>query len=133
MSYFSFSPSSYFASILGLVFLILALSACTPVANFETIQKSVVSTTKKSRSLDPETLLGASRNDLASLFGPADFLRADQGVEVLQYRMPNCIVDFVLSSTDKVTSFHGRHRVNGQSYDDVDCMSDLAARRNDLE
>jgi hypothetical protein len=78
-------------------------------------------------------LLGISRDELTAIFGHADYRRIDQGVDVLQFRMPNCIIDFVLSNDDKVASFHGRHRVNGENYDHADCRRDLAVRRDSIE
>lgn len=84
-------------------------------------------------SLDPKTLLGKSINELAVMLGTEDYRRLDQDVLILQYRMPSCIIDFVMSSDSDVSSYHGRHRDSGKNYDDISCRLDLAARRDGLQ
>ena len=84
-------------------------------------------------SLDPKTFLGQSRRDLITALGAEDYYRVDQGVEMLQFRMTSCIIDFVLDDQNIVTSYHSRHRQSGENYDDVRCRLDLAARRDGLQ
>ena len=84
-------------------------------------------------SLDPNTFLGQSRSALIDALGTEDYNRQDQGVEMLQFRMTSCIIDFVLNDKGEVISLHQRHRQSGQNYDDVSCRLDLAARRDGLQ
>ena len=84
-------------------------------------------------SLDPKTLLGKSMADIAGILGTEDYRRLDQDVLVLQFRMPSCVIDLVMSSDRQVSSFHRRHRISGQSYDDNACQRDLAARRDERQ
>lgn len=83
-----------------------------------------------SAGLNPEIFLGKTSDDLVSNLGQEDYRRIDQDVLVLQFRMPNCIIDFVMSSEKRISSYHGRHRVYGQDYDEASCQLDLAARHN---
>jgi len=84
-------------------------------------------------SLDPSSFLGQSRKNLTAALGAEDYHRHDQGVEVLQFRMASCIIDFVLNEDQRVTSLHRRHRMSGENYDEVSCRLDLAARRDGLQ
>ena len=84
-------------------------------------------------SLDPSSFLGQSRENLTAALGVEDYHRHDQGVEVLQFRMASCIIDFVLNEDQRVTSLHRRHRMSGENYDEVSCRLDLAARRDGLQ
>ena len=78
--------------------------------------------------LAPENFIGTSRDVLILRLGGADYRRFDQGVEILQFRLASCVVDFVLSAGGAVASYHVRHRVYGEIYDEVSCSGDLAAR-----
>ena len=84
-------------------------------------------------SLDLNTLLGISMNELITRLGTEDYRRFDQDVLILQFRMPSCIVDFVMSSDSQVSSYHSRHRNSGQRYNDVSCQLDLTARDDGLQ
>jgi len=84
-------------------------------------------------SLDPNTFLGQPRSALIDALGTEDYNRQDQGVEMLQFRMTSCIIDFVLNDKGEVISLHQRHRQSGQNYDDVSCRLDLTARRDGLQ
>lgn len=81
--------------------------------------------------LDPSDLYGLSKDELIARFGEADYERIDGDTEILQYRMDSCVVDFVLSmenGTLTMTSWHGRHRTQGEDFDEQACRVDLAAR-----
>ncbi len=79
-------------------------------------------------SLNPNIFLGQGRDELITSLGREDYRRLDQGVEVLQFRLKSCIIDFVMSSERDVESYHVRHRISGQPYDDKSCRLDLAMR-----
>ena len=82
-------------------------------------------------SLNPDTLKGVGIENLIRQLGSEDYRRLDQDILVLHFRLPSCVVDFVMSADQRVSSFHTRHRVSGQPYDDVSCRLDLAARRDE--
>ena len=83
------------------------------------------------KQLDPSELYGLDALGLVARLGKADYQRQEIGAEILQYRLPTCVVDFVLSGEGdalKLTSWHGRHRIQGEAYDDVSCFENLAER-----
>ncbi len=77
------------------------------------------------KMLDPVQLYGLDKIALIARLGAVDYLKVDGGVEIYQYRLATCVIDFVLSG-GRVTSWHGRHRVYGKRYDDMSCRIDLA-------
>ena len=83
-------------------------------------------------SLDPYSLIGTPLSDLVRRLGEPDYIRIDADVEIYQYRLVHCVVDFValpvegsVSSERPVTSIHARHSKMGQAYDDISCRLDL--------
>lgn len=81
--------------------------------------------------LNPAELYGLDALGLIARLGEADYQREEVGAKILQYRLPTCVVDFVMSGEGdarKLTSWHGRHRIQGEAYDDISCWENLAAR-----
>ena len=81
--------------------------------------------------LDPAELSGLDALGLVARLGQADYQRQEGGAEILQYRLPTCVLDFVMSGEEdarKLTSWHSRHRIQGEAYDEVSCFENLAAR-----
>ena len=83
-------------------------------------------------SLDPYSLIGTPLSDLVGRLGEPDYIRIDADVEIYQYRLVHCVVDFValpvegsVPSERPVTSIHARHSKMGQAYDDISCRLDL--------
>lgn len=77
------------------------------------------------KMLDPVQLYGLDKTALIARLGAVDYLKVDGGIEIYQYRLATCVIDFALSG-GRVTSWHGRHRVYGKRYDDMSCRIDLA-------
>ena len=46
-------------------------------------------------SLDPYSLIGTPLSDLVGRLGEPDYIRIDADVEIYQYRLVHCVVDFV--------------------------------------
>ena len=76
--------------------------------------------------LDPASLVGTARAGLASTLGEPVLRRREGIAEVWQYRMPNCIVDFVLADGETVTALQYRHRRRGEVVDPVSCWQEMA-------
>ena len=87
-------------------------------------------------SLNPDELVGVNVADLIRRLGEPDYKRIDAGVEVYQYRLPSCVVDFVAMPKAEgqplaVTSSHRRHRIINTAYDAPSCHLDLGALDQD--
>ena len=87
-------------------------------------------------SLSPDELVGIEVDELIRRFGEPDYIRIDAGVEVYQYRLPSCVVDFVAMPRAEgqplvVTSSHRRHRKINTAYDASSCGLDLGALDQD--
>jgi len=85
----------------------------------------------------PATLIGESFTVLIQRFGAPEYIRRDGAIEIYQYRLPTCVIDFVsLPSTTIapgiITSTHGRHRKRGRVYDAKQCAIDLGAHNRAL-
>ncbi|MGC6484730.1 MAG: hypothetical protein ACON4P_03575 [Candidatus Puniceispirillales bacterium] len=76
--------------------------------------------------LDPASLVGTARAGLASTLGEPVLRRREGIAEVWQYRMPNCIIDFVLADGETVTALQHRHRRRGEVVDPVTCRQEMA-------
>ena len=91
---------------------------------------------------NPDDLIGLSITGLIRRIGEPDFIRIDAGVEIYQYRLASCVIDFVAmpkngavsegDQTPLITSTHRRHRVMNKAYDDQACRLDLGARDQSL-
>ena len=87
-------------------------------------------------SLNPDELVGVTVTELTRRLGEPDYKRVDAGVEVFQYRLPSCVVDFVAMPKAEgqplaVTSSHRRHRIINTAYDAPSCHLDLGALDQD--
>ena len=87
-------------------------------------------------SLNPDKLVGIKLAELIRRLGEPDYKRIDAGVEVYQYRLPSCVVDFVAMPRAEgqplvVTSSHRRHRIINTAYDAPSCHFDLGALDQD--
>jgi len=87
--------------------------------------------------VEPNTLIGESFATLIQRFGAPEYIRRDGAVEIYQYRLPHCVIDFVSMPSSKVapgiiTSSHGRHRQRGGVYDAKQCAIDLGAHNRNL-
>ena len=87
-------------------------------------------------SLNPDELVGVKVADLIRRLGEPDYKRIDAGVEVYQYRLPSCVVDFVAMPRAEgqplvITSSHRRHRIINTAYDAPSCHFDLGALDQD--
>lgn len=93
-------------------------------------------------SLSPDAFIGLDIDQLKIRLGEPQFIRVDGAVEIYQYRLANCVIDFVAmppidhqgsvvqKSDDQVrmiTSSHARHRVMNTAYDADACHLDLGS------
>lgn len=81
--------------------------------------------------LEPATLIGSSPDRLLLRLGEPDYLRKEGQVEIWQYRLVTCVVNFVLKDEGKgrmLTAWIGRHRQLGLPYDHDACIKDLGAK-----
>jgi len=81
--------------------------------------------------LEPATLVGSALDRLLLQLGEPDFQRKEGQVEIWQYRLMNCVVNFILRDEgdgQRVTAWVGRHRQLGLAYDHDDCIRDLGER-----
>ncbi len=108
----------------------LAADETASPASDETIIIAGVEEDTPPPSLNPDEFLGQGRTEVIAILGREDYRRVDQGVEVLQFRMASCIIDLVMSSNNDVASYHARHRVSGEDYNEITCHQDLATRRD---
>ncbi len=139
-----------------LCFLICAgfvLSACDAVPNFtvqqppETDQAAPKEPTEKPAEKDktqidakedkpapvfiePETLIGLTPFELKNKLGEADYIRIDGNVEIYQYRLNHCIVDFIGFKEGLIKFWHGQHRKQGGIYNHTLCQQDLGERQS---
>ena len=87
-------------------------------------------------SLNPDKLVGIKITELIRRLGEPDYKRIDAEVEVYQYRLKSCVVDFVAMPRSEgqplvVTSSHRRHRIVNTAYDAPSCHLDLGALDQD--
>ena len=87
-------------------------------------------------SLTPNDVVGIEIADLIRRFGEPDYIRIDAGVEIYQYRLLSCVVDFVAMPVPEgeamvVTSAHPRHRQINTAYDGPSCHLDLGSLDRD--
>ena len=81
--------------------------------------------------LAPATLLGIDQNGLLTRLGAADLLRREGSMEVWQYRLTGCVVDFYIypAATGRlVTHWDWRVPTIGQTLDATACRQQLAER-----
>lgn len=122
-----------------MVFLTPILSGCAlavlqdPSSEIATRSPASSTTSTSFKPVDPARLYGLNKAELVAQLGEADFLRRGDGADILQYRLKSCVVDFVFTPTDneqRLTSWHARHRIYGQDFDEKTCRRDLARREN---
>jgi hypothetical protein len=87
--------------------------------------------------VEPATLIGESFTVLIQRFGAPEYIRRDGAIEIYQYRLPTCVIDFVSMPSATIapgiiTSTHGRHRKRGGVYDAKQCAIDLGAHNRAL-
>ena len=87
--------------------------------------------------VEPATLIGESFTVLIQRFGAPEYIRRDGAIEIYQYRLPTCVIDFVSMplatiAPGIITSTHGRHRKRGGVYDAKQCAIDLGAHNRAL-
>jgi hypothetical protein len=87
--------------------------------------------------VEPATLIGESFTVLIQRFGAPEYIRRDGAIEIYQYRLPTCVIDFVSMPSATIapgiiTSTHGRHRKRGGVYDAKQCAIDLGAHNHAL-
>ena len=87
--------------------------------------------------VEPATLIGESFTILIQRFGAPEYIRRDGAIEIYQYRLPTCVIDFVSMPSTTIapgiiTSTHGRHRKRGWVYDAKQCAIDLGAHNRAL-
>ena len=83
------------------------------------------------KALEPGSLVGLNGDQLERRLGEPDYLRAEDTTRVWQYRLDQCVVDFVLyrnGSGYRVAAWDGRHRISGRGYDHRACIVDLGRR-----
>ena len=118
-----------------------ALFAVLPLAGCETPQLDAVAIpwkppvvvalappTLAPPTLEPGSMVGLDGGQLEGRLGLPDYRRVEDTVQVWQYRLENCVVDFVLypdDSVHRITAWNGRHRVNGRNYDHDACSREL--------
>lgn len=87
--------------------------------------------------LQPASLVGLTNKSLLAELGEADFVRLEGQMQIWQYKLVGCIIDFFLYPADDVstnpayfvTDWHGRpSRFNGV-LDTQSCYEDLARRQ----
>ena len=106
-----------------------ALAACAPGQQFSGLS---VTAPGKPRAENPDSLVGSDGDLLEERLGRPDYLRAEDTAEVWQYRLDNCVVDFVLYRNGagyRIAGWNGRHRVSGRDYDHDTCRRELRRRR----
>jgi len=67
--------------------------------DIEPAETSIPDVPAAPQDLDPATFLGASQIDLAANFGAPTMIRHEGKVEVWQYQLPECVIDFFLFET----------------------------------
>ena len=77
----------------------------------------------------PDDLVGLGRVKLFERLGTPHFDRLYDHVEIVQYRLQHCVIDFVIIGDQPIVqSWHGRHRVYGNAYDHELCVQNLSAQ-----
>jgi hypothetical protein len=138
-----------FCKVLLSTVLLLALSACvatpgqeawleplrdaksskTGTSTEESLSEDKVATLTIRSSLpelDPSSLIGSDRDVLQAKLGDPFLRRREGQTEVWQYRMQNCIIDFILPNGEAVTALQSRHPQPGETYDPLSCRRDMA-------
>ena len=85
------------------------------------------------KALEPDSLVGLDGGELERHLGQPDYLRAEDTTRIWQYRLDQCVVDFVLYKNGSgylVAAWDGRHRISGRGYNHRACVVDLGRRRN---
>ena len=85
------------------------------------------------KALEPDSLVGLDGGELEQHLGQPDYRRAEDTIRVWQYRLDQCVVDFVLhqnGSGYRVAAWDGRHKISGRGYDHDACIVNLGSRRN---
>ena len=104
---------------------IVELSAPTPT----TIPESDISLiTVAPRDLDPELFLGQSPNQLKNRLGTPSILRKEGNVEIWQYQLSDCVIDFFFydkAGTLAATYTNMRSPLLGGQLDQVACRHAL--------
>ena len=79
-------------------------------------------------ALEPESFVGQNSRQLETRLGPPDYRREEASAQVWQYRLDQCVVDFVLyrnGSGYRIEAWNGRHRTSGRGYDHDICRREL--------
>ena len=103
----------------------LALAGC---ATGEFASGASVAGSPNAPALEPASLVGQNGFHLESRLGPPDYRREEASAQVWQYRLDQCVVDFVLyrnGSGYRIEAWDGRHRTSGLGYDHDTCRREL--------
>lgn len=98
--------------------------------NEQTVPEIIPKTTlpPAPKNIDPDVFLGKSAKHLASELGTPTILRREAAVEVWQYQLSSCVIDFYFfggSETRAVKYTHMRSPFLGGMIDYAVCMIDL--------
>ena len=120
--------SSLPALIAALALPLLAACAQLPAAGGPGAAAGGTPAARQLRLRGPESLVGLDRVQLAQQLGQPDYRRMEDTVLVWQYRLDNCVVDFVFHQSGggyHIAAWNGRHRTSGVDYNHDTCRREL--------
>lgn len=82
-------------------------------------------------SVDPETLMGLSPNEVAAMMGQPELRREETPAQVWQYRTGTCVFDVYFydqGGRQQVTYYEARHRQQG-TVSAPSCLGQIVAGR----
>lgn len=82
-------------------------------------------------SVDPETLMGLSPNEVSAMMGQPELRRQEQPAEIWQYRTGTCVFDVFFydqGGRQQVTHYEARHRQQG-TVSAPGCLGQIVASR----
>ena len=77
--------------------------------------------------LEPETLKGLGQITLTKRLREPDYQRQENQIQIWQYRLTSCVVDFVIIQ-NKVINWQARSRQQNKDYNHSACVDELTAR-----
>ena len=77
--------------------------------------------------LEPETLKGLGQITLTKRLREPDYQRQENQIQIWQYRLTSCVVDFVIIQ-NKVINWKARSRQQNKDYNHSACVDELTER-----